>query len=137
MLATAGIAKDMRREAVTLVVGDKRHVIDAEIAATTSEKSLGLMYRQKLAPDAGMLFLYPAPQEISMWMRNTILPLDMVFIRADGTVERIAADTEPFSETSIHSDADVLAVLELNAGTAARLGLAAGDRVEHAAFKAP
>jgi uncharacterized membrane protein (UPF0127 family) len=96
---------------------------------------LGLMFRTSLADNAGMLFFYDRPQEITMWMRNTYIPLDMVFIRGDGIVHRIEAWTQPFSEEIISSGADVVACLELAGGAAERLGLKPGDRVEHALFK--
>ena len=93
------------------------------------------MFRTRLADNAGMLFFYDTPQEITMWMRNTYIPLDMVFIRADGTVHRIEARTEPLSETIISSRGDVTACLELAGGAAERLGLKPGDRVEHRFFQ--
>ena len=92
------------------------------------------MYRRTMAPDHGMLFDFEAVAPVAMWMKNTYLPLDMLFIRADGTIARIAADTEPLSTKVIPSGEPVLSVLELNAGTAARLGIHAGDRVEHPLF---
>jgi len=85
--------------------------------------------------DQGMLFLYDSSQKINMWMKNTFIPLDMVFIRSNGIVHRIETDTEPFSERIISSGGEVIAVLELNAGTSARLQLKAGDRIEHKYFK--
>ena len=78
-----------------------------------------------------MLFLYPAPQEVTMWMKDTPVSLDMVFIRADGRVHRIEANTEPLSETIVRSKGGVAAVLELAAGSSARLGLKGGDRAVH------
>jgi uncharacterized membrane protein (UPF0127 family) len=93
------------------------------------------MFRRSMAPDRGMLFDFEQVAPVAMWMKNTYLPLDMLFIRADGTVARIAADTEPLSTKVIPSGEPVLAVLELNAGTTARLGIRAGDRVEHGIFK--
>jgi uncharacterized membrane protein (UPF0127 family) len=94
------------------------HSFNIEIAKTPSEKILGLMYRRSLPADAGMLFLYDRPQPVTFWMRNTYIPLDMVFIGADGRVQRIESHTEPFSLAAISSDGDVESVLELNAGTA-------------------
>ena len=126
----------MKREVVTLVTASGRHEIMAEIADQPALQSRGLMFRRTLAPDAGMLFVYDKSEEVTMWMKNTILSLDMVFIRPDGIVHRIEHNTEPFSESTISSQGDVLAVLELNAGSAERLGLRVGDRVEHAAFSA-
>ncbi len=95
----------------------------------------GLMFRRSMAPDRGMLFDFERTEPVAMWMKNTYLPLDMLFIRADGTVARIAADTEPLSTRTITSGEPVLGVLELNAGTAARLGLHPGDKVEHPLFR--
>ena len=85
--------------------------------------------RRELPDDAGMLFLYDPPQPITMWMRNTILPLDMIFIGTDGKVHRIESRTEPFSTDIISSDGTVQGVLEVNAGTAAKIGLKTGDEV--------
>jgi uncharacterized protein len=85
--------------------------------------------------DQGMLFDFGHIEPVSMWMQNTYLPLDMLFIRPDGTIARIAANTEPLSTRTIPSGEPVLAVLELNAGTAARLGIRPGDRIEHPLFK--
>jgi hypothetical protein len=93
------------------------------------------MFRRTLAPDRGMLFDFQKVQPISMWMRNTYIHLDMLFIRPDGTVARIAENAEPLSERTIPSGEPVLAVLEVIGGTAKRLGLKAGNRVEHPLFK--
>jgi uncharacterized protein len=110
------------------------HSFNIEIAKTPSEKILGLMYRRSLPADAGMLFLYDRPQPVTFWMRNTYIPLDMVFIGADGRVQRIESHTEPFSLSAISSDGDVESVLELNAGTADAIGLKVGDKVSSPAF---
>lgn len=136
MLATATLSADakMRRETLALVTGAAEHVIQVEVTSTPEEKAMGLMFRTSLADDAGMLFPYTPPQEATMWMRNTYISLDMVFIRADGIIHRIAANTEPFSERVIASRGTVAAVLELKAGSAARLGLKPGDRVRHPLF---
>jgi uncharacterized membrane protein (UPF0127 family) len=128
-------AAAMRREALKLHTARGVHVINTEITETQEEKALGLMFRTSLADDAGMLFFYDTPQEVTMWMRNTYIPLDMVFIRADGTVHRIEAWTQPFSESIISSGPNVVACLELAGGAAERLGLKPGDRVEHTLFK--
>jgi uncharacterized protein len=105
------------------------HSFTIELATTQAERALGLMYRRALPADAGMLFLYEKPQPLTMWMRNTFIPLDMVFIGADGKVHRIESRTEPFSTQIISSEGNVQSVLELNAGTAASIGLKAGDEV--------
>lgn len=107
-----------------------------EIAITADERARGLMYRTELAPDAGMLFDFKTVQPVYMWMKNTYLPLDMVFIRADGRIARIAADTTPLSTQTIESGEPVRAVLELPAGTAKARGIAVGDRVTHRFFTA-
>lgn len=121
----------MRREPVTLVTSQGERVIDAEIAVTDNQKARGLMFRTSLPDNEGMLFAYDTPQEITMWMRNTYIPLDMVFIRADGIVHRVEARTEPLSERIISSNGHVTAVLELAGGAADRLGLKPGDTVRH------
>lgn len=110
------------------------HNFTVEVARTPTDRSRGLMFRQSLAPDAGMLFLYAQDQPVTMWMRNTPIPLDMLFIARDGRIVKIAERAVPMSETLIASDGNVAAVLELNGGTAGRLGVRPGDRVRHAAF---
>ena len=92
------------------------------------------MYRRDLAGDAGMLFIYERDKPISMWMKNTLIPLDMLFLARDGRIVRIAARAVPMSLQTISSGEEVAAVLELNGGTADRLGIAAGDRVIHPAL---
>jgi uncharacterized membrane protein (UPF0127 family) len=115
---------------VTLKTDSGPHSFNIEIANTGGERALGLMYRRELAADAGMLFLYDPPQPITMWMRNTILPLDMIFIGTDGRVHRIESRTEPFSTEIISSEGTVQGVLEVNAGTADKIGLKVGDEVD-------
>ncbi len=125
----------MRRDTLTLKTATAEHIIDIEIAETMEEKALGLMFRTSVPDNTGMLFPYGPPQDISMWMRNTYVSLDMVFIKADGIIHRIAARTEPLSEKIVSSQGNVSAVLELNAGAAERLGLKPGDLVRHKIFK--
>lgn len=103
---------------------------DVEIALTPDERSLGLMFRDVLDPMSGMLFIYPGPQEVNMWMHSTRIPLDMLFIGADGTIVKIKERAVPYSNEVISSGAPVVAVLELNGGTASRLGIQPGDRVQ-------
>ncbi len=131
---TLGSVAKMTQDVLWLVVSGHEHRISIEIAITPEEMASGLMYRTSLPDAQGMLFPSPAPREVSMWMRNTYIPLDMVFIRADGVIHRIEAMTEPFSETIIASQGPVLAVLELAGGASARLGLKSGDRVRHRIF---
>jgi uncharacterized protein len=127
-------AAQMRRDKLVLKTAGGDKTIEIEVAETSEQKSLGLMYRTALADTAGMLFPYTPPTDITMWMRNTYIPLDMVFIKADGTVHRIEARTEPLSEKVIPAGAECAGVLELAGGAAERLGLKAGDRVLHAHF---
>ena len=122
-------------EPLTIVSGSGRHAFQVEVARNDADRAQGLMFRRNLAPDRGMLFDFARVQPISMWMQNTYIPLDMVFIRPDGSIARIAENAEPLSTRTIPSGEPVLAVLEVIGGTAARLGLKAGDRVEHPLFK--
>ena len=99
------------------------------------ELARGLMFRRTMAKDKGMLFDFREVKPVAMWMRNTYLPLDMVFIDQHGVVANVAENTEPLSEANIVSERPVLSVLEVNAGTARRIGLKAGDIVTHKLFK--
>ncbi|MGE0698934.1 MAG: DUF192 domain-containing protein [Hyphomicrobiaceae bacterium] len=125
---------EMRKEPLKLITASGEHTFTIEVADTPGEKARGLMFRRSLADDAGMIFPYEPPQEATMWMKNTYISLDMVFIRADGVVHRIERGTEPFSEAVIASNGDVAAVLELKAGIASKIGLKPGDRAEHRLF---
>jgi uncharacterized membrane protein (UPF0127 family) len=127
-------AQGMRRDTLKLVTSQGVRDVAVEVTESPQEKATGLMFRTALPDNAGMLFFYETPQEITMWMRNTYIPLDMVFIRADGRVHRIAAWTEPLSEDIVSSQGDVTACLELAGGAAERLGLKVGDRVEYPLF---
>jgi uncharacterized protein len=110
------------------------HVFSVEIATTEEEKTTGLMYRKELADGKGMLFDFSPEQEVSMWMKNTYISLDMIFIRADGRILRIAENTEPMSTKIIPSGGLAKGVLEVIAGTAQKYGIRAGDRVAHPLF---
>ena len=124
----------MGKEKLTLQTATGPKVIDIELASSMEEQMRGLMFRTSLADNSGMLFPYSPPREVTMWMKNTYIPLDMIFIRADGVVHRIEARTEPFSEAVIASGGPMAAVLELAGGAAERMGLKPGDRVEHPIF---
>lgn len=126
---------EMRREKLELITSSGRHAFQIEVAESDEDKSRGLMFRRSMPESAGMLFPYWPPQEATMWMRNTYLSLDMVFITADGTVHRIEHGTQPFSEKVIASEGNVVAVLELVAGVARKIGLKAGDKVESGTLK--
>lgn len=127
----------MRRDKLTIepAAGGQGHAFDVEVASSEQEKRLGLMYRTSIGESEGMLFPYGVEREISMWMHNTYISLDMVFIRANGTIARIEERAEPLSDRVISSRAAVAAVLELQAGTAARLGIKPGDKVIYPLFK--
>ena len=115
---------------VTLTVesGGRRHLFTVEMARTEPQQAQGLMNRRALAPDAGMLFPFDPPRPASFWMRNTLIPLDLIFIRPDGTIARIATGV-PLSEEPIEVAESLTAVLEIPGGRAAQLRIAAGDRV--------
>ena len=115
--------------------GGQKQTFKVEVARNDADRAQGLMFRRSMPADQGMLFDFARVEPVSMWMQNTYLPLDMLFIRPDGTIARIAANTEPLSTRTIPSGEPVLAVLELNAGTASKLGIKPGDRVEHPIFK--
>lgn len=110
------------------------HKFRIEIARTEQQHEQGLMYRRHLDADAGMLFVYRRPTESDMWMKNTLLPLDMIFVRAGGKIGRIAERTIPMSEKVIYSGGRVIAVLEVNAGTVSRLGIKVGDTLVSSAL---
>ena len=131
---TARAGPAVHEEHLELVTASGTHALDVEVAATPEQQARGLMFRTELGENKGMLFPHPTPRELTMWMRNTYIPLDMVFIRADGTVHRIEAQTVPFSERTIASQGPVSAVLEIAGGAAARLGLKPGDTVRHPHF---
>jgi uncharacterized membrane protein (UPF0127 family) len=105
------------------------HRFTVEVAATPEQQERGLMFVRSLAPDRGMIFPYDPPQQVSFWMKNTLIPLDMIFIRADGTIARIAT-AKPLDETPVPGGEPITAVLEIAAGRAAELGIRAGDKVE-------
>jgi uncharacterized membrane protein (UPF0127 family) len=129
-------ASGFKRSELAIISGSGRHVFDVELALTPEQRAQGLMYRRSMAPDAGMLFDFgQRAGRAAMWMKNTYIPLDMLFINADGEIESIAARTIPHSLESVSSRGPVRGVLELNGGTAARLGIAPGDVVEHPIFK--
>lgn len=110
------------------------HVFTVEVAKTEQERATGLMYRKELAEGRGMLFDFSPEQPVSMWMKNTFIPLDMIFIRSDGRILRIAENTEPHSEKIIPSGGLAKGVLEVIGGTARKYGIQAGDRVAHPLF---
>jgi len=117
------------REALTVVSASGRHAFRVEVAISPEAQAQGLMFRRSLDADAGMLFVYPVAHRITMWMKNTYIPLDMLFIDDAGKISHIVERTVPLSLAIIRSRDPARAVLELNGGTAARLGIKKGDRV--------
>jgi len=122
-------------EPLTIRTATGAHAFKVELAVTPDQQRVGLMYRRSLAPDAGMLFLYENGSKVTMWMANTYIPLDMVFIGPTGRITHIVERTVPESTELIGSNGPCRAVLELNGGTASRLGIRVGDQVEYEAFK--
>lgn len=112
---------------VTITSQGKVHRFIAERAQTPEQQAKGLMFRTHLGPDEAMLFPFDPPKEASFWMRNTVIPLDLVFIAPDGRVTNVAANAQPYDEAKLLSKGPVKAVLELPGGRAAQLGIAAGD----------
>jgi uncharacterized membrane protein (UPF0127 family) len=130
-VATAGAA-DMNT--VEIVSKTGVHVFQVELAVNDAERAHGLMDRKELPEGRGMLFDFQREQDVAFWMKNTYIPLDMIFIRANGRILRIAENTTPLSEQMIPSGGPVRAVLEVIGGTARKLGIAPGDRVAHPFF---
>jgi uncharacterized protein len=125
-LALSAQLQTFERKEVVIETPGGSHEIAVEVAASPDQRAQGLMFRRQLGKDEGMLFLYPSDRVATMWMKNTLIPLDMLFIAADGRVVHIAERTVPQSTKTISSEKPVRAVLELNGGTAARLGIEAG-----------
>jgi hypothetical protein len=129
LLAAPAVADAANKGTLTLETASGPHQFNVEVASTPQERERGLMLRTSLPAESGMLFLYETPQPIAMWMKNTIIPLDMIFIDAWGKVNRIESNAEPFSLDPIPSDGDVIGILEVNAGVAEKIGLKTGDKV--------
>jgi uncharacterized protein len=119
---------------LTIETAGGKHRFAIEEAKTEAQMEQGLMYRRSMASDAGMLFEYQQPQIMTFWMKNTLIPLDMLFIAADGTIADIHERAVPLLLDPINSAVPVLGVLELNGGTVARLGIKRGDLVRHPMF---
>ena len=121
-------------ETIVIDTDHGAQTFQVEIAADDASREKGLMFRKTMEPDHGMLFDFKITEGVVFWMKNTILPLDMIFIREDGTISSVAADATPYSTQEIPSAEPVRAVLELNAGRAAMLDIAPGDVVHAKAF---
>jgi len=135
LLVAAGPVRPAGVQTLEIATKTGVHAFTVEIADNDADRAKGLMFRKELPEGRGMLFDFHREQEVSFWMENTYIPLDMIFIRGDGRILRIAENTEPLSTRLIPSGGPVRAVLEVIGGTARRLGIAPGDRVGHAMFK--
>ncbi len=129
--AQTGQLLEFERSELQITTADETYTFAIELALTPEQQSQGLMFRQSMAADAGMLFVQNNEGIRNFWMRNTFIPLDMLFIKADGTIAHIAERTVPQSLETVSSRVPVQAVLELNGGTARRLGIKVGDKVTH------
>ena len=128
-----GLAPLTKRLSIVTANG-KEHSFNIEIAISWEEKSQGLMHRSELAEDAGMLFYFGTQEERSFWMKNTLIPLDILFIKLDGTIGHIHQNAIPHDLTSISSQGFASAALEINGGLSQKLGIKAGDRIKHELF---
>ncbi|TCM19537.1 hypothetical protein EDF56_103180 [Novosphingobium sp. PhB165] len=129
---TASVHPESGLAVVPLTVGlasGKSHAFRVEVAATEAEQAKGLMFRTEMGADEGMIFPEKAPRQAAFWMKNTVIPLDILFIGPDHRVLNIAADAVPYDERPLPSKGPVIGVLELNGGRAAQLGIAPGDKV--------
>jgi uncharacterized protein len=130
-----GPQPELPKEKLVIITRDgARHEFNVEMAITPQQQTVGLMFRPTVPADGGMLFDWVTPHSSQMWMRNTISPLDMVFINADGTIRSIVENTVPESLAVIDSRGPVRATLELAAGTTAKLNILVGDKVEQRIF---
>ena len=136
-LASAGRAESGALERLIIETATGEHVVMVEVARTAEERGIGLMHRTELAPDRGMLFDFGATRPATMWMKNTLIPLDMFFAESDGRIVTIAERTTPLSEKRIRSGQPVRFVLEMIGGSAKRLGIVPGDRLRHALIEQP
>ena len=127
-------ARAAGKDTIEIVSGSGVHAFSVELATTDEERSRGLMFRKELPEGQGMLFDFFRDQPVSFWMHNTYIPLDMIFIRGDGHILRIAENTEPLSDRLVPSGGPVRAVLEVIAGTARKLGITPGDQVTGSIF---
>jgi len=132
--SAAAQLQSFERDQLVIESESGAHRFEVELAVSPEQRAQGLMFRERMAADAGMLFLYSADQPISMWMKNTLIPLDMVFVAADGRIVHVAERAVPGSMATISSGQPARAVIELNGGTAARLKIKPGDRVLYRSF---
>ena len=133
--APAGQQPEAVLEPLTIMTSSGPHKLSVVVMRTDEERARGLMFRRFMPQDRGMLFDFKREEQVAMWMKNTYIPLDMVFMDRSGKVVNVAQNAEPLSERIIPSGAPTCAVLELNAGVAKAIGLKAGDRVENSLFR--
>ena len=129
VVAVSPLARAAEQQTLEIASKSGVHVFSVEAAVTDEERARGLMFRRSVPESYGMLFDFKRDQEVSMWMRNTYVSLDMIFIQGDGRIRRIAENTETESDRIIPSGGPVRAVLEVVAGTAKKFGIQPGDRV--------
>ena len=134
-LAASSAAAQEAVERLEIVTGSGAHPLTVEVMRTEPARERGLMFRKSMPHDRGMLFDFKSERPVMMWMKNTYLPLDMIFIGRNGRVVNVAENAEPMSEAIIASDGPVYAVLEINAGEAQEFGVKPGDEVRHPMFK--
>ncbi|WP_363348440.1 DUF192 domain-containing protein [Methylocystis echinoides] len=132
--AAAGASAETALQRLEFVTESGPHIFKVELADSPDERAKGLMFRRAMPDDQGMLFDFHTETPIMMWMKNTYIPLDMVFVSKKGVVMKIAADATPMSEEVIYGG-EAYAVIELNAGAAKKIGLKPGDAVRHPAFR--
>ncbi len=131
---SAGFSQAAEKSVVEIVTKTGVHSFSVEVVDNDADRAKGLMHRRSLPEGTGMLFDFHREQDVSFWMQNTYIPLDMIFIRADGRIHRIAENTVPHSLEQVPSRGPVRGVLEVIAGTSRKLGIAPGDRVAHPIF---
>jgi len=136
LLVAAGPVRSAGLQTIEIASKTGVHTFSIELVENDANRAKGLMYRKELPEGRGMLFDFHREQDVSFWMQNTYIPLDMLFIRADGRILRIAENTEPLSTRMIPSGGPVRAVLEVIGGTTRKFGIAPGDRVAHPIFNA-
>ena len=131
---SAGLSEAANKSVLEIASKTGVHSFSVEVVDNDADRAKGLMHRRSLPEGTGMLFDFHREQDVSFWMQNTYIPLDMIFIRADGRIHRIAENTVPLSLEQVPSRGPVRGVLEVIAGTSRKLGLAPGDRVAHPIF---
>ncbi len=129
-----GAAPKFKRSSLAIETGGRELKFEVDLATNDAERSYGLMFREKLGPYEGMLFDFYQDAPVSFWMKNTLIPLDMIFIAADGTIKHVHSNAVPLSTDTIPSQFPVRGVLEINGGSAKLLGIKPGDKVKHAIF---